>query len=102
MANHFKLTNGQLADIEQFKTMLEECGATIGQMVETLHEITQAMRDAFDERSERWQESDRAEDVTTWLDELDEAATKVEDLAEAVTDVTDGLDNLTAEPDYSS
>lgn len=49
------------------------------QVGDNLRSFVEEQRGAFDEMSERWQEGDRAADVSDWLDSLEEV---VESLAE--------------------
>ena len=49
------------------------------QVGDNLRCFVEEQRGAFDEMSERWQEGDRAADVSDWLDSLEEV---VEALAE--------------------
>ncbi|MEE7440910.1 hypothetical protein MOR12E_18540 [Methylobacterium oryzae] len=49
------------------------------QVGDNLRSFVEEQRGAFDEMSERWQEGDRAADVSDWLDSLEEV---VEALAE--------------------
>jgi hypothetical protein len=39
------------------------------------------LREAYDDRSERWREGDAGTDVAAWLDELDELAETLENLS---------------------
>lgn len=54
----------------------------IAELESDIRAATQEFRDAWDDRSERWQESDAGTAAETWIEELDNLA----DSLEAVTD----------------
>ena len=61
-----------------------ETTAAIDNLLTLLQEDAQTMREAYDERSERWQEGDVGNEVESWIEELDT--------------LVDTLDNAPREP----
>lgn len=49
-----------------------------------LRGFIQMQRDAFDQMSERWQEGDRAADVSDWLDSLEEAMDALDNMRQSM------------------
>lgn len=91
------------------KALLEQVAATQSTITDTLiavdglknelNDLVESLRDAMCERSERWQESDRATDANEWVDTIEELANKLEELDDLGTEVIDF--EITNEPEYS-
>jgi L-lactate utilization protein LutB len=71
---------------------LKEVQAALEDLKETLEEETQQHRDAYGERSEKWQEGEKGQATETWIENLDELVENVESLV-------DELENYEPEPE---
>ena len=52
----------------------------VDQLANDLSEALDEMRSEYDEKSERWQEGDRAAAVDTWFDEIEAVMTELQSL----------------------
>jgi L-lactate utilization protein LutB len=85
MAHKFELSSETQVKVKEVQAALED-------LKETLEEETQQHRDAYGERSEKWQEGDKGQATETWIEALDELVEGVESLAE-------NLENYEPEPE---
>lgn len=59
--------------VEQYNEVLEEARGF-------LEDIVDQANDDFGDKSERWQDSDRGEEVRDWIDEINDARNDIDDL----------------------
>jgi chromosome segregation ATPase len=58
--------------IGEFNSMIEEENQEIQELVEEMEEKISDFRSDWDDRSERWQESERGQAVETWISSLED------------------------------
>lgn len=71
MAHQYRVTKEYHAGLQE---RLDDLHAAKDSLVEDLRNEAQAHRDAFDEAGERWQDSDRGQEVDGWISALEELA----------------------------
>jgi len=64
---------------EEFR-LSDELTARISSLASDLGTEVRELRDIFDEKSERWQEGEKANDILAWIDELDDLAESLDSL----------------------
>lgn len=67
------------------------------------NDIVGHFNDEFDEKSEKWQEGDRADAVRSWLDEIDNAAVDLTDIDFDESEIDghiEALNLIAEEPSY--
>lgn len=101
MQNAVSAFNAVVAEeFSKMQAAFEQFEEDRGAMHDLLVEVEEENRNAFDERSDTWQESERGEAVSAWLDSLAEGVQSVESMEqelsepEEVTAYADGLDEL--------
>jgi uncharacterized protein YukE len=60
--------------------------------------LVEEARGEYEERSERWQEGDRASEVSEWIDNMETLAGELEELSDALTEKATELDELQPKP----
>lgn len=96
----FKINKQLLARIEAEQEKLNDQATEAETLAEELRSVHDDMQAEYDDRSERWQESERAEATSTWLEELDQVISDLDDLATSAREQADALGNITQEPEY--
>jgi hypothetical protein len=95
----------QSAVHEAFLALDEACSnynLAADEMNNLLREIHDDMESYYNDRSEKWQESEKGEAYLSWMNEWDRAVEEVEAEEPAVNESdVDELDGLPEEPDFS-
>jgi predicted nuclease with TOPRIM domain len=93
------------AALAELRTAVEEYDAKLESAKEFVDAIATEAQDAYDEKSEKWQEGEKGDAVSSWIDELQSAdipdaleITIPEDIGEPTMDHADTLDGLSEEP----
>lgn len=68
--------------MDRFNKMLDPLASQVTILAEEYSTLEQDLREQFDEKSERWQESADGEDWQQMCDEIGELAARLEDVAE--------------------
>lgn len=96
----FKLRKDLLARVRAEQDRLLEVATEADVTAEMLRSVKDELQADFDGKSERWQEGERGEATSTWLDELEELIGEVEELVTAMREQADALGDMREEPEY--
>lgn len=93
-------------ELSALNTLVGEYNTELTSIRETIESIHSEAQSEFDDKSERWQEGERAESVQEWMNELesieldDAEEYEVEPLADFDPAHASALEELPAEPSY--
>lgn len=96
----FGLPKALIADLAAVKDAAEALMSQLNDLSADVNTALDDNRGEFEERSERWQEGERGEITSEWLDTLDEFAATVDTALDDLSNVVDGIDNLEEKPNY--
>jgi uncharacterized protein YukE len=96
----YKISKAMLAEMQTGQDDLQECAGKVAALVESLRSVHDDLKDKFDGASERWQESERGESTSTWLENLDTLISDLDDLEGTMKEQADAIGDLTPEPEY--
>lgn len=88
-------------DMQKFYDLrdeLNELSDRVGIGSSDLHSLVEDARGEYEERSERWQDSDKGSEVSEWIDVMENLADELEELSEALTEKATELDELQPKP----
>ncbi len=77
LSNLYERLDGQSQDIE---TLINRYNYTVCDLNEMLQEIGESIREYIDDRSEKWHESERAEQYEDWCCFFDDETDELDDL----------------------
>lgn len=73
----FKISKKVFAELA---ALHEAARAALGSYENKLAEIRDELSSEYDDKSERWQESDKGQEVRSWLDDIEQAASDAESI----------------------
>lgn len=85
--------------VGEFREELKDSAADIQDMGNELMELVEWARGVYSERSERWQESDKGTNASSWIDALEELADRLQTLGGDAAELADDLVDIPEEPE---
>lgn len=100
MAHKFKLSKDVLGEFEDMKTKFYDLRAETQGFAEDIRTAHEEHQGAWNERSETWQEGERGEATSSWLERVEALADLMEETVEALESAGDELLDFPEEPEY--
>lgn len=100
MAHKFKLSKEVIADLTDAKDRLYDMRSEIELLAETVRAEHDQHQEAWDARSESWQQGERGGATTDWLDRIDGLAQLLLDVCDATEKAGDEILDFPEEPEY--
>lgn len=89
-----RFTGEQRLQLEQLKTRLANIEDDLETALEEIDTFQTMLQDTFDERSEKWQESEKGEEYQEFIDSVEERVDEIRDVYDTVQSVNEELRNL--------
>lgn len=93
-----KFTRAESKSIAEAKDLATDAVGDVIALGNVLRETLDRLREEFDSRSERWQETERGQAASEWLDGVEEVVDDVERLAGELADAVDNVVGLEEAP----
>lgn len=87
MAHQYRLSKNVLAAIDGYQAAENDYTGALDELLSALNDDRDEHVSAFEDASERWQQSERGDVVQDWLNHLEEYSQKVDELAELIADL---------------
>lgn len=88
-----------LASLSDVREAFRDASADLFDFGTNLGTLVEDLRSAYEDASERWQESDRGEAVSSWLSSLEEIAERIETVTSDASELVDDLVELPEKPE---
>jgi len=99
-ADPFRIPAALLERIAESRNTVVDARGDLEQLVSQLEDVTSGARAVWEERTEKWQDGDRGQAASTWLENLEELVDNLNELRSAMETAEESLLDPAASPDY--
>lgn len=91
-----KLTNTMKKQLEEAIKVMATAKETLG-AITALEDTQSDMQEAYDEKSERWQEGEAGEQYAGWIDTVETVVQDTEGLCDSIDELISSIEDLVGE-----
>jgi seryl-tRNA synthetase len=95
----FRISKDVRHQMDEARDQLVEVAKTLEALGISLSDAAESLRDEWNEKTERWQGSERGEAVEAWIAEIESLAAEVEELGNEASTREDQLGEITDKPE---